>query len=77
MMAGTAAASSSGIRGGDEFGPALETEGGKFLVYLAALAVGTLDFGFCIKYDLFEIIIAALTMIFKNRHLKTPFFVSI
>ncbi len=67
MMAGTAA-TSAGIRSGDKLGPALETEGREFLVYLTGLAPGALDPGVCLENNLLEIVLATLTMVFENGH---------
>jgi hypothetical protein len=67
MMAGTAA-TSSGIRSGGKLGPAFEAESREFLLHLTALAAGTFDFGTGIENDLFEIVLATLTMILEDRH---------
>ncbi len=76
MMAGTAA-TSAGIRSGDKLGPALETEGREFFVYLTGLATGALDPGVCIENNLFEIVFATLTMVLKNGHRSAPFLFNI
>ena len=70
-MAGTAA-TSSGIRSGDKLGPTLETKGRKLFAYLPTLAAGALDPGVCMENNLFEIVLAALTMILKNGHPLAP-----
>jgi hypothetical protein len=71
MMAGTAAAS-SGIRGGGKLGPAFEAEGREFFLHFTALTAGTFDFVTGIENDLFEIVLATLTMILEDRHGYTP-----
>jgi hypothetical protein len=68
MMAGTAAASSSGIGSSDRFGPAPEAEGGELLSHLAAFAAGAFDFGIRPQHNLFEIILAVLTMKLEDGH---------
>jgi hypothetical protein len=75
MVAGTAAASARFGRSGDKLGPALEAESGDFLAHFAALALGTLDFGFIVEDDLLEVLVAFGAMVFKNRHSRSPFFV--
>jgi hypothetical protein len=72
MMAGTTAAS-PGIRSSHELGAALEAEGRDLLAHLAALTMGTLDLQFGIEDNLLEIALAALAIIFKDRHDKSPF----
>jgi hypothetical protein len=75
MVAGTTAASARFGRSGGKLGPALEAESGDFLTHFAALALGTLDFGFIVKDDLLEVLVAFGAMVFKNRHSRSPFFV--
>jgi hypothetical protein len=77
VMAGAAAASSRFGRRGHEFRPALEAEGGDFLVHFAALALGTLDFGFIVEDDLLKVLVALGTAVFKNRHSRSPLLKSI
>jgi hypothetical protein len=74
MVAGTTAASARFGRSGDKLGPALEAESGDFLAQFAALALGTLDFGFFVEDDLLEVLVAFGAMVFKNRHSRSPFF---
>jgi hypothetical protein len=73
VVAGTAAASARLGRSGDKLRPALETESGYFFAHLAAVAVGTLDFGFIVEDDLLEILVAFGAVEFKNRHSRSPF----
>jgi hypothetical protein len=77
VMAGAAAASARFGRSGDKLGPALEAEGGDFLAHFAALALGTLDFGFIVGDDLLEVLFALGTVVFKNRHSRSPLLKSI
>jgi hypothetical protein len=74
MVAGTAAASARFGRSGDKLGPALEAESGDFLAHFAAVALGTLDFGFFVEDDLLEVLVAFGAVVFKNRHSRSPFF---
>jgi hypothetical protein len=73
VMAGAAAASARFGRSGDKLGPALEAEGGDFLAHFAALALGALDFGFIVGDDFLEVLFALGTVVFKNRHSRSPF----
>ena len=68
MMAGTAAASSSGIGGRGRFVPTLKAEGGELFPYLTAFAAGAFDFGIRSQHDLFEIILAVLAMKLEDGH---------
>ena len=72
MVAGTAAASARFGRRGDKLGPALEAESGDFLAHFAAVALGTLDFGFSVEDDLLEVLVAFGAVVFKNRHSRSP-----
>jgi hypothetical protein len=74
MVAGTAAASARLGRSGDKLGPALETESGDFFAHLAAVALGTLDFGLIVEDDLLEILVAFGAVELKNRHSRSPLF---
>jgi hypothetical protein len=73
MMAGTAAASPRLGGSGHELGPALKTEGGDFLGYLAAAALGALNLGLIVEDDLLEVFVAFGTMVFEDGHSQTPF----
>jgi hypothetical protein len=73
MMAGTAAASPRLGGSGHELGPALETEGGDFLGYLAAAALGALNLGLIVEDDLLKVLVAFGTMVFEDGHSQTPF----
>jgi hypothetical protein len=74
VVAGTAAASARLGRSGDKLGSALETESGDFFAHLAAVAVGTLDFGLIVEDDLLEVLVAFGAVEFKNRHSRSPLF---
>jgi hypothetical protein len=74
MMAGAAAASSRSRRSSHKLGPALEAEGRNLLGHFGATAPGALDFGFIIENNFFKVLIAAGTMVFKDRHRKAPSF---
>jgi hypothetical protein len=67
MMAGTTAAS-PGIRSGHKLGPALEAKGGELLPHFTALTAGAPDPGVGIENNLFEIVLAALTMVLEDGH---------
>ena len=75
MVTGTTAASSCLGGRGDELGPAFEAESGDFLAYFAAVAFRALDFRFIAEDDLLEVLVAFGTMVFKDGHSRTPFFV--